>query len=664
MSYWDELRTQATAENAPSRASYWDQLRTQPLPQPPTPIELQSDPSKAAGISDIAVASLANDPKAQIRYYARQRGISEDRYKIIDGHVAYRADDGQYYREVPALSLSRPRSFLQSAATGVGPSFPAVGGAVGGALTLPLIAAGPIGLAASMAGTGAAAAGGQAWRETLAQRLMEQEPSPTRMIVEGGSAALGQGIGAGLSALASRNIVPDIGRFDQTAASTLREQAKAQGITLTPAEETNLASLKAQQKYLGNIPASQDKMATFYEGRTDAVKQSVQRFLNKLSPVDSAEEAGELGIKAAGKVVNKVTAERAAQAAPLYKQAFEENPNVNVRPVLSLIDEQLPNAKGEIKRVLKEAESYLFRDVVKPDGTGGKTIETTLGPLHSAKLALDALIEGRGEQAISRVSKAKLIEVKNALLQAMDDASPVYKQARAIYADMSPGVERVREGLVGKIDDLGVANAHRAAAILMGPQSGETAVIKAMDALKAVSPEAAQALKRSYLQGLFEKAMNETVTGDANVAGQFRKAVIGNFSQSARIRAALDTSEWKTLNQLTDVLEAASRVKPIGSDTAWNEAVKDAAEAAARTLPAKIVRNMNPAQLFRSFDEWSTRRAVAANAEALADVITQPGAADIMKQLRITPRGSPLYRMLVGHLVSSQTTGRLAEEVD
>ena len=624
-------------------------------PVPPDQ-EAISTSETGADVTDIAVASLANDPQARIRYFARQRGIPENRYRIIDGEIAYQGDDGRFYKEVPDISLADPVTIAQGVATGVGPSFPAVPGAAAGILTAPAALTGPPGLALSLSATGGAAAGGQAVREGLANYLMDQDVSPGRIALEGGSAAAGQGIGAGLSTFAQRNLARDIGQLAPRAVRETERAAAAEGIPLTPAEKTGLPSLKAQQKALGNLPSSADKMEKFYSDRAGQVKVAIQRFLDRISPVDSAEVTGDMARAASRGAMSTVAKNRATQARPLYKRAFESNPDVDVDSVITRIDTELATAKGGIKTALERARALLFREVddFADDGTKITKLvpEDRLDALHQAKLALDDMIDNFADSGIGKTGRGRIRTIKNQLLEEMDAASPDYQSARAIFADLSPGNTRVAEGLVGKVAKLTERQVKDAARIFLGPASGPRAIREARRLIEKENPDAWQAIKRSFMQDLFEKAQKEGVTGTANVAGQFRKAVIGNPQQAARIKAALSPMEYAGLKQLARALDAASKVKQIGSDTAWNQEAMRMARDKARPLIAKIARNLNPAQALRSFEEWVTERSLAKNASRLADIITSPDGMEKLKELRRLPPNSIRARVLLGHLLT------------
>lgn len=642
-------------------------MRGRALPWNPTPEPAPEPepgaiyhPDRAASMGHVAIASLAEDPLVRARYYAKARGMDPAKYQIVNGSPAYPGDDGKMYFEEPSGHYF-PRSLTEAGgmvADKVGPAIPFVAGGATGLLTAPLMLTGPGGVAASVGATGGAAATAEAARQTFAKLLLGQDYHPGSIVTEGLTAGVGQGVGAGLTKLAQRHVAQDIGRLSAQDTTKLRDLAAREGIDLTPAELTNLASLRAQQKYLGNATRSQDTMQDFYEQRAGQVDTAINRFLERVSPVDSGEVAGEMARGAANRAVDTATANRAAQASPIYQRAFAANPTVEVQPIIDAIDKQITDgARGPIKSALEKARGLLFREVPDEAGTGTMSVpDWELKGLHQAKIALDDLIEGTGENAVGRGAKAQLVGVKNQLLKAMDQASPDYQSARAIYGDLSPGIERIKEGVTGRLADMGETQLGKAAQMLFGANSGPRAIAEAKAQLEAASPEAWQALKRTWIQDVFERSAQEYASNYGNVpnvAGKFTAALRGNPQTMARLKAALSPEEFAAMSDLTDVLKAASRVKPIGSDTEFNRLITEAERAKARPFMAKVVGNLNPAQAMRSFDDWLTNRAMGNNAEKLAQIITQPGAAETLKSLRIMSPKSAAYRVAVGRLLTS-----------
>lgn len=604
--------------------------------------EVVSDTSKAASPVDVGIASIANDPQAQIRWYAKQRGIPEDRYDIINGNIVYRGEDDKYYREDPGAV----RQFMK----GVGPSFPAVPAAAVGILTAPANLSGPAGTAVNVGATAAAAGAGQAVREQLASSLMGQEKSIARVGEEAVLAGTGELFGAGLTAFAQRKLAKDIARLDPASVAALKKEAQSVDIPLTPAELTNLPSLKAQQKALGNLPQSADTIADFYRARAANIERAVSKTLHEVSPTDSPEIAGRAARKAAEGAIDAAKATRARAASPLYEKALSSGTQVDTAPILGNISRELETAKGPIETALKRAGALLLRT------EGEKVVpDTRLEALHQAKLALDDMISTAKQSGLGNTAKRKLVDLQKQLLKAMDDASPEYRAARHEFRSASPAVTDLENGLIGVLKDLPDTRVAQATRKLFSPaSSGPVAVREAKDALQAQSPEAWQAVKRAYLEELWQKAGQEYATTGSQIVNRgakFRAALLGDMKQRAILKAALEPKEWQALNSLADVLEASGRVKPVGSDTAWNQEMMRMARDEARPVFSKIVKNLNPAQLLNSLAEWRTEAALGKKAGEIADIITQP---DAMQQLRALKRMSPAsarYRVALAHLL-------------
>lgn len=621
------------------------------------------DSSRTAGAGTIAAASFANDPQAQIRYYARQRGIPETRYQMIGDRIAYQGDDGNFYPEVP--SGWTPGDLLGRAAQGVGSMLPVGAGTAAGILTAPALLTGPPGLAVSVGATGASAAAGQALREMIADIWMDQPKSGLRVVKEGLTAATGQGIGAGLSAWQQRYAVPEAGRFSQADVNQNVAAANRQGIDITPAEATNFPSLKAQQKWLGNTVQSQNEMAGFYEKRTGQVQGATDRFLGKISPVDSAEVAGDMGQKAAARAVVSTMEDRAAKASPLYKKAWATEPLPWSDELETLMSR--PSMKEAWSRAQKIAAE---RDITLPqvfmaDKDGNLTLNTKTVPdwqtLHFMKLGLDDLVssaESRGN-SFGNVVAGSIKQTTKNLTGYMKSNNQSYAEAQKMYADTVPGVERITEGMVGRMADAGPMQLSNMARTLFGANSGPAAIAEAKAAISKADPEAWQALKRSWIQDIFEKSQTQYASaygGEPNIAGKFFAGTRGSLQTFARMKAALDPSEMQAFTDLTDVLRMASRVKPIGSDTEFNRLITEAERTAARPVLAKIAANINPADALRNLDTWLTSRNMAANAEDMTNIIVNfsknPDLLASVKELKKLSPTSVQFRVGLGHLLS------------
>lgn len=752
MSEWDAYPALMGSQAAPpAAAGGWEAFPRLIKPRG-VPDNIPTAEGGSAGALTAAGASLADDPAAQINFFAQARGISPDRYGVRDGKVGY-VEGGKFHPEVQTIP--------ERLASGVGPAIPAATGAAAGILSAPMSVTG-VGLLGNMAIAGAGQAGGQLLREGAASLLTGQKPSAMRIganFLEGG---LTEGVGAGINALAARGAAKDIGRLDPAAVGSLKGKADQAGIDLTPAELTNLPSLKARQKALGNLTDSADTMQDFYKRRQGQVTDAIDRYVSSLSPVDAAETAGDMGVSAARGAIKSVSKARSAAAGPLYDEAFSggslaplekqfetafsdaatrrsaaeqelraaEQAMTSLRGKQAITSDVYSSAglQGDAKAAADRLESAraavsdadatknsalerlraaqadktanapgavwtpriqeFLDDPIMKDGikTGlkiqrleavaaGKKFKPSeyaivgtdeagdpivgavpnLRLLDAGKKGLDRIIQDNTNQfgQVNELGRA-VTQFKQAFLGEVDNISPPYKAARAAFADASPEVTRAQSGLTGKLATLDQLQAKKAAETLFGASSGPQAIKEAKDLLQGQSPEAWQALKRSYIQGAFETAQKEVASnagGIINVGGKFRSALLGSPQAQKRMAAALEPREFAALNDLAEVLDAAGRVKPIMSDTAWNQEMMAQARRDATPWLAKAAKSLNPLQWGDKIADALTESALAKNSARMAEVVTSPEGMAKLRELRMLSPTSARFNVGVGWLL-------------
>ncbi len=612
------------------------------------PPEAAYDPEKSAGLGATAVASFANDANARLRYYAEKRGISPDKYRLVEGddgayRPAYQADDGKWYYEEP---LSRfPRSMKewgQREALTVGELLPIAAETVTGIVSAPAMLSGVPGMAASMAATGAAGAAGQTAREGIANLVMDQPVSGERIATEGAYGALTQGIGAGFTALGQRGAAKDIDRLNRVAMSELEKKGAKFGVPLTPAETSNLPSLKASQKALGNLPQSADDMAKFYTARGEKVSKAVGGFLDDVSPTDSAEVAGKQIKGAAEKVYQEAIETRKNWAKPIYEKVVTAANRIPSRQFKTVADDKYTAA------IVEKVKADPLLGMEKLPNNSMPVLDATYK--HFSDLIEVAKRSGENNRV------RLLTQKQEALRSMMDDAFPDYANARMAFEAGSRPIEALDDSIVSVIKELPGAKFQTAAQKLFDPkQSGSQAVSQARALLEKADPQAWQSIKRSWLQQQWETAGKEFVSSGSPVVNQgpkFRALLLGDESKRRIMKEALSPQEWRTLTDLADVLEAAGRVKPVGSDTAWNQEMMKVARSEATPALAKVARGLSPQKWGEMIEDWATERALSKNADKMAEIITSPGAAQRLKELRqLSPR-SAQFRAGLAHLLT------------
>lgn len=641
--------------SARGRAAIGFQEQPQRMFQPPTiPVnvpQMMRTPEAAATPSTALRAGVPTDVKGQIREFAKARGIPESRYTVIDGDIFYLGDDQNLYAEVPGVRKA-PLTSAAFALPAVVEAVPPIVTSIG---TSPMLLGGPAGAAASIGLTGAAGAGATAARQGVAS-LLGGEPMDVGAIARSGAgeAAL-QAVPYGIGRVAERALVRDIGRINPQDVSELQRLSQQLGIQLTPAELTNLQSLKSQQKVLGNIPASQDLIGEFYSKRyQQQIQPAVENFLSSISRVDDPMTAGYRGQQALLAKREMLKQERSAAVEPLYDQAFQGAAPVDVTDIAKNIDRMMSIAKGEELKTLQRIKNDFYQKVPKRDSTGNPVFDAQGEPvmetvvenrpraLQRAKFSIDQILESEAATSMDAVVRADLANIKNALVNRMEQRIPGYADANAEFIRLSEPINRFNQSRAGlSLVNITRDNLDQFADRVFGaankPSSPQTVrlvrqqITESGDNGETIWNE----VLRAYLENTWQKAMKPAAGAteekiDAGLA--FRNILLGDNKRQQMLRASMTPQQYLALTDLTRVLEAAGKVKKLGSDTAFNaqilrEMEKNAPGAVAMgarwvTEPLKTVRDFFQTRAFEN------------NAASLAEIVTSPDGIARMRELR------------------------------
>lgn len=629
-----------------------------PVPQPPSaPLQLYAPRTKVQqdklpyestaemGATPSAAfrAGVQTDKKAAITEFAKARGIPESRYRIVGNDIVYEADDGKFYAEVPGI-LKSPKTSLAYVAPDIAEAIPSL---VTGVASAPLMLGGPAGAAGSVALTGGAAALANVGRQKVAGLISgEDRPLDVGQVATSGLLdAATQLIPGGKVAAYNARTAADIGRLDPAAVAELQRMAQARGIQLTPAELTNLPSLKSQQKVLGNIPESSDVLGRFYEKRLqEQVQPAVDEFLGSISRVSDPMTAGFRGQTALTDQLTALKKQRETLVEPYYKAAFDVATPVDVKPIVSRIDSMLEIAKGEEKRELQRIKDLMYREVKVTDAEGKevtqKVLDDRLPALQRAKFAIDSSLESDAVKSMDKVIQGELTGIKNELVSAMGANNPKYLEANEAFATFSEPINRFMSKKPGlSLTNISPDNLGQFANRVFDNASPQT-VRYVRQQIEATNPAAWQDVSRAWLQQKWEKASGVTPGAreiPVDAGATWRNLLLGNEKDKKILQAALTTDQYKALTDLTTVLEAAGRVKKIGSDTAFNQKVlKDMGNQAGGLLQTlgKAAGSLRLDAPLKFVADFASERQFGKNAESIANIITNQDAMSKLRQLR------------------------------
>ena len=550
------------------------------------------DSPLVADAFDVGVASLANDPKARLRYYSKELNIPESQLQEHKGNIFARGNDGKFYN-VEAGTMNQ-------LAKGVGPSLPAVGGTVGGILGTSL---GPAGTAA---GGITGAVGGQTAREYLSQQIMGQQPSTARVVKEGAldlaATVTGLLIGKGLTKAAATRAGKELNSMMNTgglaAMDALEEVLKkvntayGSNIKLTAAELSNSTKLRAQQMAVDNYPEQSQRMADFYKARAGESDTAYKNMID-------AEFGADVGADVAGGRLIETE-----HQFPSAKEGIKQ-----LRDMVMKV-EQRDTPGGPVDHVKFESNLEVLQDGLKE----------TLDDLISA-----AYTAGKGKLG------GRYKKIQENLLGELDKQVPSFKVARDTWSELMTA-KGIAEGgmiptLAGKklkdFEDMGRL-------FFNGTSPAEIGRVREAILKTEGGAESWNSVLRGYLDQQWTKAgrVYKSQLADFTKAGvvqplTFWAEMIGDKKQMARLQKAMTTTQWHAFKNLTDVFEATGRATNFNSTTIRQSAGKDMLEGASWGGEAmKTFANPNPLTILSRAQEGVQNLITDGNVSQIVDVLT------------------------------------------
>jgi hypothetical protein len=609
-----------------------------------------SDPSRAASVSTSFMGGIPTEKQAAINYFAKARGISPDRYAVIGGDIAYQGNDGKFYKEVVGIP-----SRMAYNAPDVAEMVPDV---ATGVLSAPLLLAGPPGVAGAVGLTSGVSALSNYVRQKIAGATAGQEVNPYEVGISGGLSLLGSAAPVGVKAFKERRLARDIAQVNPAETAALRQQASKYGIPLTGAELSNLPSLKSTQKVLGNVPESSAQMEKFYREREKKVQSAVDDYLSSLSKVEDASVAGNRGLQALEVQKQNLINAREEATKPIYDQAFEASVPVNTAPVLSGIDNMLKSQPptGTAAKYLNRVKSLLEKPGIDEAGQPLKTMvpEDRLPLLHNAKLEIDAMFKEDAFSSLDNTIQAKLTGIKDNLLKEIEKGNPDYIAANQKFAQYSQPLNEFNERITGvSLSQMSKDNLKNFANRIFQNPSPST-IRYAKDQITAGGgDEAWNAVTRAYLEEQWQLAKKPAKSQQGqklDVGNAWQNVLMGDQKQQKALQVALGKDKFEGLRDLSQVLEAAGRVKKLGSDTAFNQLITE--ELIKNPPVTNVITGaaraggfaMSPQNWGKKITDWAIKKDAANNAEKLTEIITSPNAVDQLKQLkRMSPTSAKFW---------------------
>jgi len=512
------------------------------------------------------------DPKAQMDMI--KQAVPEARFE--------QTDDGTVIIEVPTDSGEMRRSVLNR------PGFSPQDAMTATAQVLAFIPAAKLASLGKtlMAKIGMGAAGAGATEQLLQEGGIalgreERDPVSTGVAMMAGGAAEAiapaiQGFRASRNAKQFGAMTDDIAQVSDNVA-VAKEASEQTGVPLFQAQKTGVPATLEKQSFVAQLPAGTKSAVKALRGQNKAAGDAVENFLNTIAPPESVVTAQSRTRSAAQAAIDNAKRIRAEKTSPLYKSAFEKSADVNIAPIKDYIKSSLDDLpeSGEVSKTLKKVNALMTGKAKEVDG---KTVieKPTLKLLHNAKLELDQMLSKQGENALGNTTKRQVTEIKDLLLQQMDEASPDYRAARELFAAESPPVSALQDSIVGKIADLDDTQLKSVTSKIFDPaQTNPQVVLKAREAITNTDPDAWNEIVRTELERRLGSIKATTESGTVeNLPGQLYRALFPNAKSETVLMNALTAEQRKNMQYLKTALGRARLGRPGGSQTAAREEIK------------------------------------------------------------------------------------------
>lgn len=424
-------------------------------------------------------------------------------------------------------------------------------------------------------------------------------------------------------------------------------EATGKKVGLFPAQQTELPSEVIKQRLLPQLDAGAKKAAQALERQNKEAFDATSELINTIAPAKAAETGSKRFRTAAQNAIQAAKDSRSQGAKALYKEALDEGASVDVKPIQDMIEESLKDAPegGEIVRVMDKIQKF-----IAPRKSEAGPIAPTLRQLQKTKFELDNMLEKFGDNALGNTTKREVVQLKRALVEQMEEASPLYKEANEAFAKGSPAIKELEDSIVGAVAGMKDVNLQNVSKRIFSANSNPDTVRNAKKIIDRVDPGAWDDMLRVEFQRRFGgiETLAEDIPGElvGNVPGQLRRAIFGNPEQRRTLLSALSPDQRKNFVYLEEVLRRASTGRQAGSPTVPFGEALDKIKGTAGVLRDVIFRPL------KTLQETGERGLFDRKVAALTDAMFDPNFKPQMAKLRKLNPDSPAAARAMAQLLN------------
>lgn len=429
------------------------------------------------------------------------------------------------------------------------------------------------------------------------------------------------------------------------------EQATGIDVPLFQAQQTQIPSELLKQRVLPQLDAGARTAARALEQQNKAAFDATGELINTIAPEGTVVKASKRFREVSKLAVDSAKQRRSAVVKPLYDEALNVGGTVDLTSTKSMIKEILDEAPigSDFEKVGRQLEN-----LIKPlkEGT-----TPTLRQLQKAKIAMQDIIDGVGDKAVSGTIKGETASVKRELVRVMEDASPLFKRAEDKFKELAPAVKELEDSILGQVSKVGDTQLKNIAQRIFDPKAGLTdpqSVLNAKKIIQDVDPEAWDQLLRVEMNrriGGLEQLIDE-IPGDfvGNIPGQLRRTLFGNPQQRKALMMAMNEEQKTNFKYLETVLKRASSGRAAGSPTAAFGQAIDKLKGVSSVIRDAIFKPLSTLQ------QTGERGIFDRNVARLSEVMFDPKFKPQLNKLRKLNPDSPAAARALAQLLNVKST--------
>jgi len=354
---------------------------------------------------------------------------------------------------------------------------------------------------------------------------------------------------------------------------TIRE-AKRLGFDLTPAQASTIGSRGKDIQYFLSRQPDARQITQFYDSQASQIAEAITTFADEIGS-----KAGQVGdvntrlVNTSKKVLDELTKKRKQRATRLYNILKEAPDGIkvnNIENVIDLIDSKIAgeilDESGNVIRVVEPAPTTVknltkFKEMFyRQDGTLVDDLMELDARRTTEMKQLALKLQGKGTG-----DSGTIFGIMDSMTALMDEAAPLYRQARRVYDPNKPALQLIEKSAIGKFGKL-MTDKQTATAMknLFDPNVSVQSLRNSRRILQTADPELFKDVKKQFLLDQYDKFFKSE---------QLQKgmpALQKHFEQNkikAMMKEMLDPQEFENFYRMNELMGRAFSIPTGGSPT-------------------------------------------------------------------------------------------------